>query len=109
MHALVVKQMLITGEEQNSVEHPTKVKTILDEFRRIMLEDLTEGLPLMRDIKQQINLISSVSLPNLPHYKMNPKENEILKEKVEEIVTEGTYLGDNEPMYGSSIVDPKEG
>ena len=67
VHALVVKQVLTMEEEKKLVEHGTEVKKILEEFSSIMPEDLSEGLPPMKDIQHHIDLIPSANLPNLPH------------------------------------------
>ena len=80
--ALVMKQFLTTEEEKKPVEHLVEVKEILEEYHSILPEDLPEGLLPMRDIQHHIDLILGASLPNLPHYRMDQKEGEILKEKV---------------------------
>ena len=79
VHTLVVKQVLNVEEEKKPVEHPVEVTEILEEFSSIMPKNLPEGLPPIKDIQHHIDLIPGASLPNLPHYRMNPKESEILK------------------------------
>ena len=86
VHALIVKQVLTLGDEQKAVEHPAEVKAIWEEFRGVMPEELSDGLPPMQDIQHHIDLILGASLPNIPYYRMSPKESEILKEKVEELL-----------------------
>ena len=60
-----------------------EVQTLLKEFDDVIPKDLPTELPFMYNIKHYIDLIPSVSLPNVPYYKMSSMENEILREKVE--------------------------
>ncbi|PKI65988.1 hypothetical protein CRG98_013573 [Punica granatum] len=76
-------------ETRKKVEHPTRVKDLLDEFIDVMPEDIPDGLPPLRDIKYHIDLIHGASPPNSPHYHMSSKESEILKENVEELLHKG--------------------
>ncbi|XP_031405667.1 uncharacterized protein LOC116214398 [Punica granatum] len=82
MHILIVKELPITQQEEKT---PEEVQALLAEFEEIIPDEL----PPMRDIQHQIGLIPGASLPNLPHYRMSPKENAILKEKIEELLRKG--------------------
>jgi len=55
------------------------MRSLLEEFKGIVHDKLPKGLPPLRDFQYYI---LRVSLPNISHYEMNPKESKVLKEKV---------------------------
>ncbi|XP_022864288.1 uncharacterized protein LOC111384260 [Olea europaea var. sylvestris] len=68
---------------------PAEVQQLLMEFSDLMPEDLPPGLPPMRDIQHQIDLIPGSSLPNRPAYRLSPKEAEELQRHVVELLERG--------------------
>ncbi|KAA0038881.1 RNA-directed DNA polymerase-like protein [Cucumis melo var. makuwa] len=69
-------------EEQLEVMEP-KLQQLFEEFPHLKKEP--QGLPPLRDIQQQIDLIPGAFLPNLAHYRMNPEEYQVLHDHIEEL------------------------
>ena len=68
---------------------PSKVTPVIEKFSDVFPEDLPNKLPPMRDIHHTIDLAPGSSLPNLPHYRMNPTEHVEFKRQVDELVEKG--------------------
>ena len=64
------------------------MKPMLKKIERVVHDELPDELSPMRDIQRHIDFIPGTSLPNLLHYRMNPKKSEILRE-VEELIHKG--------------------
>ena len=76
--------MLMAREADRKIEVqiPGHIKAILEEFFETLPQDLPGELPLMRDIQHAIDLVSGATLPNLPHYRINPTEHVELQRQV---------------------------
>jgi len=62
MFTLVTKKVILNSLK----EPPEKVRKVLKEFLDV--------LPHILDIQHAIYFVLGATLPNLPHYKMNPSE-----------------------------------
>src|SRR4051812_10832423 len=81
-YAFVSKEALFSFEDVPS-SLPPAVTNILQEFTDVFPQDMPPGLPPIRGIEYQIDLIPSASLPNRAPYRTNPEEmKEIMRESL---------------------------
>jgi hypothetical protein len=72
-YALVCKDALISIHDmQHSL--PPAVTNILQEYSDVFPSEIPAGLPPIRGIEHQIDLILGASLPNRALYRINPEE-----------------------------------
>ncbi|XP_020272569.1 uncharacterized protein LOC109847748 [Asparagus officinalis] len=85
-----VYALTVSGSEDSaSTKIPPEVQTLLQQFDVVMPNELPFELPMLRDVQHQIDIIPGSRLPNLPYYRMSPKEGEILQKEVYDLIQKG--------------------
>ncbi|WVZ80713.1 hypothetical protein U9M48_028170 [Paspalum notatum var. saurae] len=73
-YALVCSSMLVSLDAAPPLDIPPAVSHLLQEYADVFPKDLPPGLPPLRGIEHQIDLIPGAQLPNRAPYRTNPDE-----------------------------------
>ena len=103
--ALVAKEV---PSDSLIVDVPLEVKNLLDDFVDMIPDELPSELPPLRDIQHAIDLVPGSQLPNLPHYRMNPKERDELNRQVEGLLERGFVRHSLSPCAVPALLTPKK-
>ncbi|RDY12169.1 hypothetical protein CR513_03072, partial [Mucuna pruriens] len=79
-----------------------------DEFTDVFPNDVPHGLPPLRGIEHQINLVHGCPIPNRSAYRTNPKEIKEIQKQVNELLQKGFVRDSLSPCYVPIILVPKK-
>ena len=86
---------------------PPTVTNLLKEYEDIFLVEIPSGLPPMRGIEHQIDLILGATLPNRAAYQTNPEETKEIQWQVQDLLDHGYVHESLSPCAVPVLLVPK--
>ena len=87
---------------------PKEIKDMLGDYQDIIVDDLRDALPSKRSISHHIDLILGARFPNKAAYRMNPRENEEIKNQVQKLLDKGLIKESLSPCAVPIVLSPKK-
>jgi hypothetical protein len=106
LFVLVNKDVLISHNDITSL--PSVVADLLQDFEDMFPQETPAGLPPIRGIEHQIDLIPGAALPNCPPYRTNPEETKEIQRQVQELLDKGFVHESLSPCAVPVILVPKK-
>ncbi|XP_074283269.1 uncharacterized protein LOC141607822 [Silene latifolia] len=78
--------LMVVNETPSDGEKDERLTSLLEEFKDVFPEELPSGLPPIRGIEHQINILPGAPLPNKDAYRCNPIETKELQRQIEELM-----------------------
>ncbi|RDY08909.1 hypothetical protein CR513_06803, partial [Mucuna pruriens] len=87
LHVLLYKGVYFTNKFHSSL--PCEIESLLQEFADVFPNEVFHGLPPLRGIEHQIDLVPGCPFPNKPSYSINLEEIKEIKKQVNEFLQKG--------------------
>jgi hypothetical protein len=91
-----------------SLDIPPVVANLLQEYADVFPDDLPPGLPPLRGIEHQIDLIPGAQLPNRAPYRTNPEETKEIQRQVQALLDKGYIRESLSPCSVPVLLVPKK-
>ncbi|KAL9343461.1 hypothetical protein Peur_063892 [Populus x canadensis] len=108
MILLVYKEAYFNTNDLDSTI-PSVAVSLMQEFDDVFPEDIHNGLPPLRGIEHQIDLVPGASIPNRPAYRSNPEETKEFQRQVDELLMMKGYIHESmSPCVVPVLLVPKK-
>jgi hypothetical protein len=87
-HALVCRQVLFFLDD-TTTPFPLAITNLLQELKDVFPAKIPSGLPPLRGIEHQIDLIPGATLPNHGAYRTNPEETKEIQRQIQDLLDHG--------------------
>jgi hypothetical protein len=108
MQFVVVRKPRVILTSTSMDDLPEEVQELLDNFADIVVDELPNSFPPIRSINHHIDLIPGASLPNKATYRLTPRENEEVKNQVQELLDKGLVRESLSPCTVPTVLSPKK-
>jgi hypothetical protein len=100
------KVLLSTHDLPSSL--PSVFLDLLQDFEDVFPDEIPAGLPPLRGIEHQIDLVPGASLPNRLAYRTNPEETKEIQRQVKELLDKGYVRESLSPCAVPVLLVPKK-
>jgi len=109
MHFAVIGRPKVILTSKNLDDSSEEIKTLLNDFTNIIVDEFLNALPLIRSISHHIDLIPRASFPNKVAYRLIPQGNAEVGRQVQELMDKGLIRKSLIPCDVPTILSPKKG
>ncbi|XP_057526414.1 uncharacterized protein LOC130805648 [Amaranthus tricolor] len=94
--------------KQEGSQSDPRIISLLKPFADVFPAELPKGLPPIRGIEHQIDLIPGAALPNRPAYRTSPEETKELQRQIQELMDRGYVRESMSPCVVPTLLVPKK-
>ncbi|WVZ80840.1 hypothetical protein U9M48_028286 [Paspalum notatum var. saurae] len=100
--------MLVSLDDPLALGYSPAISNLLQEYADVFPKDLPPGLPPLRGIEHQIDLIPGARLPNRAPYRTNPNETKEIRRRVRALLDKGYIRESLSPCSVPVLLVPKK-